>query len=276
MVYQPPYTYLIDGIDVREWTFVSSNLMHLGAAPRSEQISIPGRSGNLLIPQRNLVLDAPILDLELAPAADSPAVLEGMVDRLQMVLMDPDLMVTRIRPYGDDSRPQRSVQRAELVSVKPDREDGRAGRWARWKVQLRLPEVAWRDERPKTVHIFPGLGMRVNGFVGTLPVEDIQIHARGPLTRLQLTDCQTLTGVTFTGDITEDETLTIDMDELTAKKTDSAGKTSWVTGGLDFPTGGRLILAAEAKTKRMRVDLQLDGAVKGKTDVALEGRRAWV
>ncbi|STY84701.1 hypothetical protein [Mobiluncus mulieris] len=276
MVYEPPYTYLLDGVDVREWTFLASNLTHSEISPRVQNLSVPGRLGNIIVPQSRLVLDAPLLDLELAPAAESPAALEAALDRLQTILMNPLLRVIRVRPYGDDSRPQRSVTPAQLVNAKPTREDGHASLWARWKIQLRLPEVAWRDLKPKTVVVSPGKAVRVNGLSGTLPIEDIKIHAQGPLTQLRLRDCQTGTGVTFTGVIHSGESLSVDLATLTAVKRGAGGESTPVTGGLDYPPTGKLILGLEPKTRRVRLDVQVEGYKKEETVVSLEGRRAWM
>lgn len=275
-VYEPAYTYLLDGVDVREWTYLFDNLTHSELSVRSQQLEIPGRSGNLHVPSKWTVLDAPVLELVLAPAAQSAGELEESLNRLQAILLDPNLRVVRCRPFGDESRPQLTVTRGELVNAKATKEDAMAGRWGRWNLKIRLPEVAWRDLKPKIVHVLPGENVRVNGFAGTLPVDDLRIHVRGPLTSIGVTDLVTSTGVTWVGSLGDKEILTIDMGMLSASVTADEGEVRSVTGGLDYPTSGRLVLGLDPKTRKQRVCLTLTGNEVGKTDVSLEGRRAWM
>lgn len=274
VLYQPTYTYLVDGLSLVEWTLLASTQMHTETTLRTQQLTLPGVSGALLVPQPVSVVEPAKIKIDLAPAATNPGCLEDALDRLNRVVTAPSLTLVRRRVKGEEDAPQDLHATGICQSISYPKEDSVGMRWARVTLNLLALEGIWKERRLRRVTLTPAPRRRVNGLSGTAPIRDSTIYLTGPATRLHLSDLATHTGITWTGNLAKDETLTIHVAHLTATIT-RKDTTRTAGAGLDFPAAGVLQVCPRGKAGEVVLGVEVEGSGES-TRIELEGARAWL
>lgn len=288
------WKYLLSGTDLGAWTVLAETPLHLPLTYRDNDVQVPGRDGSLLLPTQRLV-EAPTMTVALAPAAKTPHEQEALLDQLYALIGQPGLTLTRWRPdptmdpeealtellstnpreTDDTDGLEIGEQPCEIVSLEPGEADT-LGLWAELTLTLKLPTVYYRSRETfhYTCQNTPGW-QAARGLESTAPIRDATVNVRGPLTKLELTDWASNTGISWTGELTNAQTLTIDLDRLTATiTTDDSTETTSAIAGLDYPPAGKLTLWPTLAAPAPLLDLTTDGTDEN-TSVKITAKRAW-
>lgn len=238
-------TYLVNGVDLYDSenvVLVEGTVWRPDVSTVRSPVTVAGRHGSI---DRGLpVFGEPKLTLVVdLDARDSPADLEAAGTAVIALLSTPQLVITRV-----SGNLVTSVE-ARLESV--SHSGFLWGRTVTVTAVFALPSVFWREDvqtSPPATLTGSASDVTVAHLAGSsAPVRGAVLRITGPATSVTVNEALTGTGVTWAGTgLVAGQYLYIDVDRLRAWRTSSASQWTQggtdVSGGLDYPAGGRLQL----------------------------------
>lgn len=238
-------TYLVNGVDLYDSdhvVLVKGTVWRPDVSTVRSPVAIAGRHGSI---DRGLpVFGEPKLTLVVdLDADDSPADLEAAGNAVIGLLTAPQLIITRV-----SGGLVTSVE-ARLESI--SHSNFLWSRTATITAVFALPSVFWREDvQTSTPVVLTGSAadVTVAHLAGsTAPARGAVLRVTGPATSVAINEAVTGTGLSWAGSgLVAGQYLFIDVDRLRAWR--SASSSQWtpggtdVSGGLDYPAGGRLQL----------------------------------
>ena len=219
-----------DGVSLNQycWNIATGTGRYNTPAARGEDITLPGRSGSVFVPNKptqvgtyNLVLWVQASDADGFAAATVNArrrLFESNIATLQRLFTRRSKLsyVTVVQP--DTSVREAYVQVAE--AIEPEIQGQRMH--ATFTVSLQIPDVYWQDTTDTTQAATAGSSLpktlTLSSFAGMEgPIEDSQVTVTGPVTNPRVTDTETGIYTQFNGTVGAGSTWVVDNKNFTSK-----------------------------------------------------------
>lgn len=250
-------TYLIDGVDLSQWTILRGTQYRTNVATDRAVVELPTRHG--VSPVGLPKFSTASLILTLAPMGDD---LDEQMDQMAALVSLPSVTIARVTEAG------RTTATAHMVSHEWEPDGWRDKTYATTTITFDLPGVFWRDPSPVTIEVPVGASTPTE-LGGTAPITDAIVQWPAQAGQLTLTDETTGTSIVIDSD--GSTPATVDLGSLRAW-----GAATWTPSGasldarLSYAPAGLLqvwpVQTADSRAPRLRASHAC----------TVRARRAWL
>jgi len=201
MVYTSEYPLTIDGVrlDTLAWNVETLGGRDYVPSIRDENISLPGRHGNVFVPGKRFDQGKMILKMWVIRADADGEVTTNSFNEFRRNMDALKVLFTRRARLldlrrEDGSGLQRQAYAEVLSAIDPDHFGANPG--ARFSVELEIPAVFWQDLQDSNLiatglQVSPTTDIVAEEFAGaTAPMEDLWIVVDGPANKPIVTDVE--------------------------------------------------------------------------------------